>query len=133
MKRLLAPLLAALLLAPVCLVSSPALAADALRLALQKTGTASWEIAVIKAFGLDHDAGLTLETTELATPEAGKIAIKGPATTCMACEEGRMAFEAAFTKAFGAATVVRFEGNHMYLESPGVPALKFHLRELQGG
>lgn len=66
-------------------------------------------------------------------PEAGKIAIKGPATTRMACEEGRMAFEAAFTKAFGAATVVRFEGNHMYLESPGVPALKFHLRELQGG
>lgn len=77
MKRLLAPLLAALLLAPVFLVSSPALAADALRLALQKTGTASWEIAVIKAFGLDRDAGLRLETTELATPEAGKIALQG--------------------------------------------------------
>jgi len=77
MKRLLAPLLAALLLAPVFLVASPALAADTLRLALQKTGTASWEIAVIKAFGLDRDAGLTLETTELATPEAGKIALQG--------------------------------------------------------
>jgi heat shock protein HslJ len=66
-------------------------------------------------------------------PEAGRIAVKGPATTRMACEEGRMAFEAAFTKAFGAATAVRFEGSHMYLESPGVPTLKFHLRELQGG
>lgn len=66
-------------------------------------------------------------------PEAGKIAIKGPATTRMACEEGRMKFEAAFTKAFGAATAVRFEGSHMYLESPGVPTLRFHLRELQGG
>ena len=77
MKRLLAPLLAAFLLAPVFLVASPALAADTLRLALQKTGTASWEIAVIKAFGLDRDAGLTLETTELATPEAGKIALQG--------------------------------------------------------
>lgn len=66
-------------------------------------------------------------------PEVGKIAIKGPATTRMACEEGRMKFEAAFTKAFGAANAVRFEGSHMFLDSPGVPSLKFHLRELQGG
>ena len=66
-------------------------------------------------------------------PAAGQIAVKGPATTRMACEEGRMKFEAAFTKAFGAVTAVRFEGPHMYLDSPGVPTLKFHLRELQGG
>ena len=66
-------------------------------------------------------------------PEAGRIAVKAPVTTRMACEEGRMKFEAAFTKAFGAATVVRFEGNHLHLDSPGVPSLKFHLRELQGG
>jgi heat shock protein HslJ len=65
-------------------------------------------------------------------PEAGRIAVKAPVTTRMACEEGRMAFEAAFTKAFGAATAVRFEGNHLHLDSPGVPSLKFHLRELQG-
>lgn len=64
---------------------------------------------------------------------ASQIAIKGAATTRMACEEGRMKFEAAFTKAFGAATAARFEGNHLYLDSPGVPSLKFHLRELQGG
>ena len=66
-------------------------------------------------------------------PEAGSIAIKGPATTRMTCAEGRMKFEAAFTKAFGAANAVRFEGDHLYLDSPGVPSLKFHLRELQGG
>jgi len=73
MKRLFASLLAAVLLSH----AGPASAADALRLALQKTGTASWEIAVIQAFGLDREAGLTLETTELATPEAGKIALQG--------------------------------------------------------
>ena len=66
-------------------------------------------------------------------PEAGKIAVKAPVTTRMACEEGRMKFEAAFTRAFGAATAARFEGDHLYLDSPGVPSLKFHLRELQGG
>ena len=66
-------------------------------------------------------------------PEAGRIIVKAPVTTRMACEEDRMKFEAAFTKAFGAATTVRFKGNHLHLDSPGVPTLKFHLRELQGG
>jgi len=52
-------------------------AADRLRIALQKTGTASWEIGVIKARGLDKAANLDLEITELASTEAGKIAIEG--------------------------------------------------------
>ncbi|MEK8094058.1 ABC transporter substrate-binding protein [Methylocystis sp. IM3] len=51
--------------------------AEKLRLALQKTGTTGWELAVVRAFGLDRDAGLELEVTELAAPEAGKIAIQG--------------------------------------------------------
>lgn len=67
---LFAPLAAALLAA------APA-QAEKLRLALQKTGTAGWEMAVVKAFGLDKAAGLELEVTELASPEAGKIAIQG--------------------------------------------------------
>jgi NitT/TauT family transport system substrate-binding protein len=58
------------------LVATPA-AADKLRLALQKTGTAGWELAVVRAFGLDKAAGLELEATELASPEAGKIALQG--------------------------------------------------------
>lgn len=64
-------------LAALLWLAAPAAAADVLRLALQKTGTASWEIAVIRAFGLDRAANLTLEVTELAAPEAGKIAIQG--------------------------------------------------------
>jgi len=70
MKRPLAALAAALILA------SPA-SAEKLRLALQKTGTTGWEMAVVKAFALDKEAGLELEVTELASPEAGKIAIQG--------------------------------------------------------
>ncbi len=51
--------------------------AEKLRLALQKTGTTGWELAVVKAFNLDKEAGLELDVTELAAPEAGKIAIQG--------------------------------------------------------
>jgi NitT/TauT family transport system substrate-binding protein len=50
-------------------------AADRLRLAIQKTGTASWEIELIKARGLDKAANLDIETTELASTEAGKVAL----------------------------------------------------------
>src|SRR6185437_15533496 len=59
-----------------CLASGAA-APDRLRIALQKTGTASWEIEVIKARGLDKAANLDIATTELASTEAGKIAIEG--------------------------------------------------------
>ena len=54
-------------------------AADRLRIAVQKTGTASWEIELIKARGLDKAANLEIETTELASKEAGKVALEGGA------------------------------------------------------
>jgi NitT/TauT family transport system substrate-binding protein len=60
-------------------LTSGAEAADRLRIAIQKTGTASWEIEVIKARGLDKAANLDIETTELASTEAGKIALEGGA------------------------------------------------------
>jgi NitT/TauT family transport system substrate-binding protein len=60
-------------------LTSGAEAADQLRIAIQKTGTASWEIEVIKARGLDKAANLDIETTELASTEAGKIALEGGA------------------------------------------------------
>jgi NitT/TauT family transport system substrate-binding protein len=60
-----------------CAVAIPALAADTVRLAVQKTGTLAWELAVIRAHGLDKEFGLALATTELAAPEAGKIALRG--------------------------------------------------------
>jgi NitT/TauT family transport system substrate-binding protein len=64
------------LLAALFLFSGP-VAAEKLRLALQKTGTTGWEMAVVKAYGLDKEAGLELQVTELASPEAGKIALQG--------------------------------------------------------
>ena len=54
-------------------------AADAIRIAVQKTGTLAWEIATMKALGLDKAAGLDIQTTELATTDAGKIALQGGA------------------------------------------------------
>jgi NitT/TauT family transport system substrate-binding protein len=72
-------LLAAFALAASACLASGAAAADRLRLALQKTGTASWEIDLIKARGLDKAANLDIETTELASTEAGKIALEGGA------------------------------------------------------
>ena len=51
--------------------------AQVLRIGAQKTGTFAWELDVIRAHGLDKAAGLTLEVTDLATTEAGKIALSG--------------------------------------------------------
>jgi NitT/TauT family transport system substrate-binding protein len=50
--------------------------AETIRLAAQKTGTFAWELAVIRAHGLDKDANLSIETVDLASPEAGKIALR---------------------------------------------------------
>jgi NitT/TauT family transport system substrate-binding protein len=58
-------------------------AADTIRLAVQKTGTFSWELATIRANGLDKDANLTLEVTELASTEAGKIALRAGSADIM--------------------------------------------------
>jgi NitT/TauT family transport system substrate-binding protein len=61
----------------VCLLAAPANAADTVRLAIQKTGTVAWELDVIRAHGLDRQAGLDIVTLELASPEAGRIALRG--------------------------------------------------------
>ena len=52
-------------------------AADTIRLAAQKTGTLAWELDVIRAHGLDQAHAVTIEVNELASPEAGKIALRG--------------------------------------------------------
>src|SRR5690349_1811148 len=59
------------------LAAAPATAADTIRIAAQKTGTLAWELAVIRAQGLDRQVGLDITTTEFAAPEAGKIALRG--------------------------------------------------------
>jgi NitT/TauT family transport system substrate-binding protein len=65
------------LAATLALIASGAVAADRIRLVAQKTGTLAWELDIIKAHGLDKKANLEIETLELASPEAGKIALKG--------------------------------------------------------
>ncbi|WP_439398064.1 ABC transporter substrate-binding protein [Bradyrhizobium sp. PMVTL-01] len=57
-------------------LGAPAHAADTIRIAVQKTGTFSWELAAIRGTGLDKEADLSLEVTELASTEAGKIAMR---------------------------------------------------------
>ncbi|QOZ43840.1 ABC transporter substrate-binding protein [Bradyrhizobium sp. CCBAU 53340] len=65
-----------IVLAMMLALGTPAHAADVIRLAVQKTGTFSWELATIREAGLDKEANLSLEVTELASPEAGKIALR---------------------------------------------------------
>jgi NitT/TauT family transport system substrate-binding protein len=73
MKRL-----AALLITALTFTASFAARADAetIRLAVQKTGTFAWDLAVIRSHNLDKQANLSIEPVELASPEAGKIALR---------------------------------------------------------
>ena len=59
--------------------SPPAEAADHIRVAALKTGTLAWELEVVRNHGLDAQANLAIDATELASTEAGKIALKGGA------------------------------------------------------
>jgi NitT/TauT family transport system substrate-binding protein len=65
------------LVAVLTAAAANAFAADRIRLVVQKTGTLAWELEIIKAHGLDKKAGIELETLELASPEAGKVALRG--------------------------------------------------------
>ena len=60
-----------------------ATAADRIRVAVQRTGTLAWELDVIKTHGLDRKADLQIESLELASTEAGKIALKGGSADLM--------------------------------------------------
>jgi NitT/TauT family transport system substrate-binding protein len=66
-----------LLIAATVFAAAQANAAERLRIAAQKTGTLAWELDIIRAAGLDRQHDLAIETTELASTEAGKIALKG--------------------------------------------------------
>jgi len=70
-------LLRAVLAAALTLGASHARAADHIRIAAQKTGTFAWELDVLRQHGLDKAADLTIDITDLASTEAGKIALKG--------------------------------------------------------
>jgi len=64
-------------------VATSAAAADRIRLAVQRTGTLAWELDVIRTHGLDRELGLEIDTIELASTEAGKIALKGGSADLM--------------------------------------------------
>jgi NitT/TauT family transport system substrate-binding protein len=71
------------LIAIITLAAATAGAADRIRLAVQKTGTLAWELDVIRTHGLDRKLDLAIETIELASTEAGKVALKGGSADLM--------------------------------------------------
>jgi NitT/TauT family transport system substrate-binding protein len=64
-------------LAAASLLAAAAFAADTIRIAAQRTGTLAWELDVVAAHGLDGAQKLTIAVESLASPEAGKIALRG--------------------------------------------------------
>ena len=74
---------ALLIVAAASFAASGAVAADRIRIAAQKTGTLAWELDVLKTHGLDRQAGISIETTELASTEAGKIALESGSVDLM--------------------------------------------------
>ena len=52
--------------AALAFAATSATAAERIRVAVQRTGTLSWELDIIKAHGLDRKADLRIETLELA-------------------------------------------------------------------
>lgn len=73
-------LLASLCGAALAVLAGPDAAnAGRLRVGVQKSGTFGWELAVIRARGFDREAGLDIDVVDLASTEAGKVAMAGGA------------------------------------------------------
>jgi NitT/TauT family transport system substrate-binding protein len=72
-----------IVVAAFAVAATSAMAADRIRLAVQKTGTLAWELDVIKTHGLDRKLDLQIDTMELASTEAGKIALKSGSADLM--------------------------------------------------
>jgi NitT/TauT family transport system substrate-binding protein len=70
-------------IAVLTLAVSNAMAGDRIRIAAQRTGTLAWELDILKAHGLDRQAGIDIETTELASTEAGKVALESGSVDLM--------------------------------------------------
>ena len=74
MKHLFGIVLGTIILAVAPAASS--CATETVRVAVQKTGTFAWELAVIRSHGLDREANISIDVSELASTEAGKIALR---------------------------------------------------------
>jgi NitT/TauT family transport system substrate-binding protein len=68
-------LVAALVAFLVASMATSAVAADRIRIVAQKTGTLAWELDIIRTYGLDKQADLDIQVVELASTEAGRIAL----------------------------------------------------------
>jgi NitT/TauT family transport system substrate-binding protein len=68
-------LLARVALAAACLLTAATAQAATLKLGVLKFGTVAWEMEVIRQQGLDARHGITIETVELASNDAGRIAL----------------------------------------------------------
>lgn len=64
-------------LSALLIIATPAPAADTLRVGFQSTGTFAWMLDVIRRHGLADGAQLDLRVTELASPDAAKLALNG--------------------------------------------------------
>src|SRR5580692_9447350 len=71
------------IVATTTLAISSAFAADRIRVAAQRTGTLAWELEILKAHGFDRQADINIETTELASTEAGKVALESGSVDLM--------------------------------------------------
>jgi NitT/TauT family transport system substrate-binding protein len=71
------------IIATATLAISSAFAADRIRIAAQRTGTLAWELEILKVHGLDRQADINIETTELASTEAGKVALESGSVDLM--------------------------------------------------
>ena len=67
----------------------PALALETLRVGFQTTGTFAWQLDVIRRHGLATAADLDLKTVELASPDAGKLALNGGTVDLAVVVHGR--------------------------------------------
>jgi NitT/TauT family transport system substrate-binding protein len=68
------------ILVTLCLVVGTAptrASAETLRIGSQTTGTFAWQLDVIRRHGLAASAGLDLEISQFASPDAGKLALNG--------------------------------------------------------
>jgi NitT/TauT family transport system substrate-binding protein len=75
--RLLALLWIATAVAVLIILPSSSASAERIRIAAQATGTLAWELAVMREHGLGQKAGVDVAPVELASTEAGKVALRG--------------------------------------------------------
>ncbi|EEW25338.1 ABC transporter substrate-binding protein [Rhodobacter ferrooxidans] len=118
MKRLLGGLAVAALAAPVLAEDLPVL-----RAALLASGTVNWEIATIKANGLDTANGFTLAVQDYADNGATRVAVEGGEADVMVTDWIWVAMQRAEGKDFVFIPYSRAVGGLVVRDDSGITAL----------